>query len=405
VIVLIAAALISVAAVLRAQRLRLLSITDRLTGAANRGFFDQRLAEEESRARRYGHAFAIAIMDVDHFKRFNDTYGHVAGDGALQTLAETLKSSIRKSDLVARYGGEEFALILPETGLEEAAHKIELIRRLVDRGGGAGRLAARGQARHQRRRGRVSEGRRRRSQRAGRGRRAPVRGQARGRGRVIAGLKRSHDVKPARGDWLAPLILVHRWLGIGFGLLFVVWFASGIAMMYARMPGVAPLERLSRAETLLPDALALSPHEVATKLGLRGVDSLQLAVLRAPPVYRFPAPRRRPSTRTPACPSRPWTRRRRWTSPAASRRSMRRARARTGCSRKRTNGRCSRGSTCRCSASRSTTRTTRGLYVSRKSGEVVMKTTRRERLLAYVGPVLHWLYFPALRRNGRSGTV
>jgi len=131
VIVLIAAALISVAAVLRAQRLRLLSITDRLTGATNRGFFDQRLAEEESRARRYGHAFAIAIVDVDHFKRFNDTYGHVAGDGALQTLAETLKSSMRKSDVVARYGGEEFALILPETGLEEAAHKIELIRRLV----------------------------------------------------------------------------------------------------------------------------------------------------------------------------------------------------------------------------------------------------------------------------------
>jgi diguanylate cyclase (GGDEF)-like protein len=131
VIVLIAAALISVAAVLRAQRLRLLSITDRLTGVANRGFFDQRLAEEESRARRYGHPFAIAIVDVDYFKRFNDTYGHVAGDRALQTLAETLRSSVRRSDVVARYGGEEFALILPETGLEEAAHKIELIRRLV----------------------------------------------------------------------------------------------------------------------------------------------------------------------------------------------------------------------------------------------------------------------------------
>jgi diguanylate cyclase (GGDEF)-like protein len=131
VIVLIAAALISVAAVLRAQRLRLLSITDRLTGASNRGFFDQRLAEEESRARRYGYSFAIAIVDVDHFKRFNDTHGHVAGDLALQTLAETLNNSVRRSDVVARYGGEEFALILPQTGLEEAAHKIELIRRLV----------------------------------------------------------------------------------------------------------------------------------------------------------------------------------------------------------------------------------------------------------------------------------
>jgi diguanylate cyclase (GGDEF)-like protein len=129
--VLVAAALVCVAAVLRAERLRLLSITDRLTGTANRGFFDLRLAEEESRGKRYGRPFAVAIVDVDHFKRFNDSYGHVAGDRALQTLAETLKSSVRRSDVVARYGGEEFAVILPETGLEEAAHKIELIRRLV----------------------------------------------------------------------------------------------------------------------------------------------------------------------------------------------------------------------------------------------------------------------------------
>jgi diguanylate cyclase (GGDEF)-like protein len=130
-IVLTAAAVISVAAVLRAQRLRQLSTTDRLTGTANRGFFDQRLAEEESRARRYGHPFSVALVDVDHFKRFNDSHGHVAGDLALQTLAETLRGSVRKSDLVARYGGEEFALILPETGLEEAARKMELMRRLV----------------------------------------------------------------------------------------------------------------------------------------------------------------------------------------------------------------------------------------------------------------------------------
>jgi diguanylate cyclase (GGDEF)-like protein len=130
-IVLVAAALVSVAAVLRAQRLRILSITDRLTGAANRGLFDQRLAEEESRARRYERPLSVALVDVDHFKRFNDSHGHVAGDLALQTLAETLRGSVRKSDLVARYGGEEFALILPETGLEEAARKMELMRRLV----------------------------------------------------------------------------------------------------------------------------------------------------------------------------------------------------------------------------------------------------------------------------------
>jgi diguanylate cyclase (GGDEF)-like protein len=130
-IMLIAAALISIAAVVRAQRLRMLSTTDRLTGTANRGLFDQRLAEEESRARRYGHPFAIALLDVDHFKRFNDSFGHVAGDRALQTLAQTLKTSMRQSDLVSRYGGEEFAVILPETGLEEAARKLELTRRLI----------------------------------------------------------------------------------------------------------------------------------------------------------------------------------------------------------------------------------------------------------------------------------
>lgn len=130
-IVLTAASFLSVAGVLRAQRLRLLSTTDRLTSLANRGSFDLRLSEEESRARRYNREFAVALVDVDHFKRFNDSHGHAAGDLALQALAETLRGSVRRSDLVARYGGEEFALILPETGLEEAATKVELMRRLV----------------------------------------------------------------------------------------------------------------------------------------------------------------------------------------------------------------------------------------------------------------------------------
>lgn len=130
-VVLAAAALLAVAAVLRAQRLRLLSTIDRLTGASNRGAFDQRLAEEESRARRYSRPFAVALIDVDRFKRFNDSYGHAAGDLALQALAEVLRASVRRSDMVARYGGEEFALILPETGAEEGARKVELIRRLV----------------------------------------------------------------------------------------------------------------------------------------------------------------------------------------------------------------------------------------------------------------------------------
>ena len=74
---------------------------------------------------------AVALIDVDRFKRFNDSYGHAAGDLALQALAEVLRASVRRSDMVARYGGEEFALILPETGAEEGARKVELIRRLV----------------------------------------------------------------------------------------------------------------------------------------------------------------------------------------------------------------------------------------------------------------------------------
>jgi diguanylate cyclase (GGDEF)-like protein len=130
-VMLAAAAVIGVVSVLRARRLRVLSTTDRLTGASNRGFFDQRLVEEESRARRYGHPFSVALVDVDHFKRFNDTWGHAAGDLALQALADTLRASLRRSDMVARYGGEEFALVLPETGIEEAARKLDLVRRLV----------------------------------------------------------------------------------------------------------------------------------------------------------------------------------------------------------------------------------------------------------------------------------
>lgn len=118
--------------VLRAQQLRDLSTRDFLTGLANRAVFDSRLAEEVSRARRHGRRFALALLDIDHFKRFNDVHGHPVGDAVLRGLAEVLKISVRETDLIARYGGEEFAVILPEAGAREAEARIETLRRLVE---------------------------------------------------------------------------------------------------------------------------------------------------------------------------------------------------------------------------------------------------------------------------------
>jgi diguanylate cyclase (GGDEF)-like protein len=118
--------------VLRAQQLRDLSTRDFLTGLANRAVLDGRLSEEVSRARRHQRRFAVALVDIDHFKRFNDRYGHPQGDVVLRTLAGVLKSAVRESDLVARYGGEEFALVLPEAGVAEARAKLEAIRGLVE---------------------------------------------------------------------------------------------------------------------------------------------------------------------------------------------------------------------------------------------------------------------------------
>jgi diguanylate cyclase (GGDEF)-like protein len=127
-VLLAAATVAATAAVLRTRGLRQLSTTDRLTGLLNRGAFDERLVEETSRARRHGHPFAIAIVDIDRFKDFNDSHGHLAGDAALAAVADTLRHSLRQSDLVARYGGEEFVMILPETRAQDAVPRVEAIR-------------------------------------------------------------------------------------------------------------------------------------------------------------------------------------------------------------------------------------------------------------------------------------
>ena len=108
---------------LKSQRdlLRSLAYIDGLTAIFNRRLFDERLAMEWSRSARNGAPMSVILIDVDHFKRYNDCYGHVKGDACLRSVARKLKENIRRpADVVARYGGEEFACILPETGLTGA---------------------------------------------------------------------------------------------------------------------------------------------------------------------------------------------------------------------------------------------------------------------------------------------
>lgn len=114
------------------QRQRRLSTSDPLTGIFNRRFFDDHLANEAQRAARYNRPFAVAMIDVDHFKRFNDSYGHPAGDRALKTVARSLQRAIRRSDIVARYGGEEFMMILRESDGHQAVERVEQIRRGIE---------------------------------------------------------------------------------------------------------------------------------------------------------------------------------------------------------------------------------------------------------------------------------
>jgi diguanylate cyclase (GGDEF)-like protein len=125
------ACLLSVALVTRSHKLLRLANTDNLTGLYNRGYIDTRLSAELSRAARYGNELAIAVIDVDHFKTFNDTHGHSDGDVALRAIGGVLTRSFRESDTVGRFGGEEFVVIMPETDLNAAHRKIESLRSAV----------------------------------------------------------------------------------------------------------------------------------------------------------------------------------------------------------------------------------------------------------------------------------
>jgi len=110
------------------EDLRKISITDSLTDLYNRRFFQDRINEEIERSRRHGLPVSLIMLDIDNFKQYNDTYGHLAGDEALRLTAATIKNSVRNIDRVARYGGEEFAVILPMTEITAARDIAERIR-------------------------------------------------------------------------------------------------------------------------------------------------------------------------------------------------------------------------------------------------------------------------------------
>lgn len=107
------------------------AMTDGLTGIANRKLFDAELRRNAMQAMENGESMSLLILDIDHFKKFNDTYGHQVGDQVLKLLAQTLTSSIKGQDLAARFGGEEFCVILPGTSLKNAVKVAETIRNKV----------------------------------------------------------------------------------------------------------------------------------------------------------------------------------------------------------------------------------------------------------------------------------
>jgi len=112
--------------------IRILSITDPLTGCYNRGYMTERLPQEIKRAKRYRHSLSLVLCDIDHFKRVNDTYGHQAGDRILKEFVQWINESIRDGvDWLARYGGEEFLIVVPETDTKGACCVVERLRRIL----------------------------------------------------------------------------------------------------------------------------------------------------------------------------------------------------------------------------------------------------------------------------------
>lgn len=133
------------------KKVKSLAIKDSLTGLYTHGFFKDRLEEEILRSARTRIPFSLIMLDIDHFKNYNDTWGHQAGDEVLKSVAKELTSSVREVDFAARYGGEEFAVILAAAGKSDAAEMAEYLREKIsslrfDFGGGAGVTASFGVA-------------------------------------------------------------------------------------------------------------------------------------------------------------------------------------------------------------------------------------------------------------------
>jgi diguanylate cyclase (GGDEF)-like protein len=110
------------------QQMHDLATLDNLTGAYNRLYFNDKLQEEFKKAQEGGHDLSFIILDIDHYKKFNDTYGHLFGDLVLKTLSGFIMKTLRKEDVFARYGGEEFVILMPYTSLEQAKEKAEDLR-------------------------------------------------------------------------------------------------------------------------------------------------------------------------------------------------------------------------------------------------------------------------------------
>jgi diguanylate cyclase len=104
---------------------------DQLTGVLNRRGLDEAMVREISRAQRGGSQLCIALLDIDNFKNFNDTYGHHVGDTALQHLAKVIQDTMRPTDIAARFGGEEFVILLPDTAIEQAVETISRLQRAL----------------------------------------------------------------------------------------------------------------------------------------------------------------------------------------------------------------------------------------------------------------------------------
>ncbi len=112
-------------------RLQELTRQDSLTGLLNRRAMSERIGELHSMARRYGNIYAVIILDIDHFKLYNDTQGHLAGDEVIRSIASTIRDAIRSADSIYRYGGEEFLILLPETTVEGARLVTDRVRDAV----------------------------------------------------------------------------------------------------------------------------------------------------------------------------------------------------------------------------------------------------------------------------------